>query len=45
MRADETTRVLDVVDSDEQVVLQAFDTPQTLYQIIVEVEEPEVSRT
>ena len=29
----------------EQTLLLAFDTPQTIYQIILEVEEPEVSRT
>jgi hypothetical protein len=29
----------------EQTLILAFDTPQTLHQIIVEVEEPDVSRT
>jgi len=29
----------------EQTLLLAFDTPQTIHQIILEVEEPEVSRT
>ena len=29
----------------EQTLLLAFDAPQTIYQIILEVEEPEVSRT
>ena len=29
----------------EQTLVLAFDTPQTIHQIIVEVEEPEVSRT
>jgi hypothetical protein len=29
----------------EQTLLLAFDTPQTMHQIILEVEKPEVSRT
>ena len=31
--------------SGEQMVILAFDTPQTLHKILVEVEEPETSRT
>lgn len=29
----------------EQTLILAFDTPQTIHQIVVEVEEPDVSRT
>src|SRR6266702_1006522 len=31
--------------SGEQTLILAFDTPQTIRQILVEVEEPEISRT
>jgi hypothetical protein len=32
-------------EQGEQTLILAFDTPQTIHQIILEVEEPEVSRT